>query len=667
MNNFLNNNSDRFIFIQKIILYIFPVLALIAIIYLLILGKLNYFYLGSYIAIPMFFAPIIYSMRKKNIKEYFLNSDCIDSNSSNPKFCADHWFFIIVILYILGFSISITILSIFEVRPYVYYGIMTLLATFILLEILKFDVSNKVTIILMQIILFTLNIIWGVTLKYYYFIGRTDPIVHVWYIFNLLKDGHVTGLFDYYQYFPLWHIMVSSTYMILNMNLPIQKMMFIINGLNYAIMIVVIYLISLKIFKDKRLALMSALFTSINSDMIVYGMSSIPRSVVTYLEAILILLILDLNKNDIRKTLLVIFLTFAIIIYHTASMPYIIIIFLIIYMAQRTYTATPKFLTSNYLKLAIIMTMINYLYYARNIFEVLIKNIFTPAVAGVITKSVEYDPLKELFNYIQLTPLLFFILIGLLLVLESQKFSGFDKIFCLVGFLLVGITFPGPALLLNKLAANFNLERFGEYSLLFIVIVAAIGFTGIYYGAGRKLRVTIIILFVSMTLLSISNDFSASDNPLVKRVFYTFYLKEEEIVAFDHMANITTGYVMSDYVTLRYLQNSPYLYRTNILEIYLQNPSNTLDIDELNHYNNENIEKEKHIINLKNSSNDNILIREDELKKRPLRFFPSTTGKFQLSPSEKGTYDYYYRDSPLYNNLETHRKIYDSGAVSGYN
>jgi hypothetical protein len=145
-----------------------------------------------------------------------------------------------------------------------------------------------------------------------------------------------------------------------------------------------------------------------------------------------------------------------------------------------------------------------------------------------------------------------------------------------------------------------------------------------------------------MTLLSISNDFSASDNPLVKRVFYTFYLKEEETVAFNHIANITTGYVMSDYVTLRYLQSSPYMSKSNILEIDAKNRL------------------------LKNTSDDTILIRNEEFKKRPLRFFPSLTGRFQPNPGEKGSYDYYYSDSPLWSNLEKYNKIYDSGGVNGY-
>lgn len=635
------NNSDRFVITQKIILYILPILSLIAIIIPLILGQKNLMILGSYIVIPMFFAPIIYLMRRKNIDAYFSNYKNKIS-SPNKKYYQDHWFILLVILYVLGFSVSIFILGIFDVRPFAYYGIITFLVTIILFEILLFDIYNKKSnVILLQIVLICLNIVWGVNLKYFHFIGRTDPLVHTWYISNLINNGYVTSIFNFYQSFPLWHIFIASGYILLNINFPIYKFMYFVNGLNFAIMLLVIYLLSLKIFKDKRIALMSALFASFTTNMIIDMMSSNPRSAVSFLEILLILLLLSL---DIRKVFLAIILTFIIIRYHTASMPFIIVIFLIIYFLNKLYIkkTSQKFITSNYVLLAIVATLGNYIYNGISVFELLINNIDNPGATGTITKSIIYAPVNELFNYLQFSMLLFFIFIGILWVLESQIFSEFEKIFCLTGFLLVSVTFPGPALLSNKLSGNFSFERFGEYSSFLIVIVTAIGFIGIFYGAGRKLKVILTILFIFTALFSISNDFTASDNPLVKRVSYTFYLKEEETLAFNHIANITDGYMLSDYITDRYLQSSSYMNRTNILQIDLKNRS------------------------LKNASNDTIIIRDEELKKRPLRFSPSVTGKFQLDPDEK-YYNYYFSDALLWNDLEKHSKIYDSGMVSGYN
>ncbi|NQE52171.1 hypothetical protein C5S29_01160 [ANME-1 cluster archaeon GoMg3.2] len=167
-----------------------------------------------------------------------------------------------------------------------------------------------------------------------------------------------------------------------------------------------------------------------------------------------------------------------------------------------------------------------------------------------------------------------------------------------------------------------------------------------YYKSGKHVKTLVILLFVIMCFLSISNDFIASDNPLVKRPFYTYYLTEEETVAFDHVAKITVGYLMSDYATCRYLMFSPYEFKYHILEIDKENMKF-----------------------LRNNSDEVILIREQELSKRPLKLYSSKTDKFKLKPSwSSGTaFDYYYHDLSLWNTLERYNKLYDSGGVGGFN
>ncbi len=628
----MSGTEERFALTGKFILYFLPALALIGVIAPLVLGKTTLVLLGSYIVVPMFLAPIVYLKYRKNSYE----SASLD----------ERLFLLLLVFYTVCYSVSVIILFMFEARPVVYYVIVALMAAFIMFEILLSDISRKkLLVILLQIMALVLNIVWSVTQKYYFFIERTDPLAHAWYINSLLTQGHVTSVFNLYQNYPLWHIMVSSVYMILNIPIPVYKIMFFIQGLNFAFMMPMIYLIVLKIFKDKRMALMSALFAAVNPDIDFFGMSSIPRSVVSSLEVMLILLLLDYNES--RKVFLAISITLIIVIYHTASMlPFIALILFIIYILQKLYHVErePRFLTWNYLLLACIATVAYWMYRATNVFDVIISDASETAVEGTITKSIVYTPLSELFNYLQYVPLLFFVIIGALWVLESKRFSGFEKIFSLTGLLLVAVTFPGPGLLVNRLAGNFNLERFGEYSLMLIVIVGGVGFIGIYYKARRKLRAAVVILFIIMSFLSVSNDFVASDNPLIKRTFYTFYLTEEEVTAFNHVADKSEGYVLSDYVTRRYLEYSPYESKSHILEV---NPVNMQFV----RGNNSNV----------------MLIRDQELKKRPLRFYITATGKFVLNPTEKGGLDYYFDDSLIWNDLGKYNKVYNSGSVYGYN
>lgn len=627
----IKHNSDtKFKLTGKIILYLLPILAVVGVTIPLIIGQSNLSLLGSYLAIPMFFAPIVYLK--------YLKNTLTTINSSSRLFL----FFII--LYIILFSISLILLNIFEIRPFAYYIIISFIATFILFEILLFEISKrKSIIILMQIILLFLNLIWGVTLKYYYFIGRTDVLGHAWFIDNVIKYGYVTEVFDVYKPFPLWHILVSSLYLILGINISAYKMMFFLSGIVYSFMIPFVYLVSMKIFNNKKIALVSSLFISLNTDVIFSGMYSIPRSSVSFLEVLLILLLL--GRNDPKKLLLALIITSIIIVYHTASIPFIILLLLIIYTFQKYYgVREPTLFTFNYLILTIVMSLGYWIFHANRLFQMLIENLFKASPAGILTKSILNVPLSELFNYLQYAPLLFFVIIGVLWVLDSEQFSSFEKIFCIVGLSFVMVTFPGPSLLFNKLAANFNFQRFGEYTFLFISIAGAIGFTGMYYKSRNHIRIIAIILFFLMSFLSISNDFIASDNPLVKRPFYTFFLTEGETLGINKLANTTEGYLISDYITTRYLMFSQYEPGSDLLEVDTNN-----------------------MTFLRNNSHDVILIREQELYKRPLKLFSSTTGKFEYKPSWSASLDYYYFDSPLWNTLSNYNKIYDIGRVAGFN
>ena len=130
---------------------------------------------------------------------------------------------IAIIIYFLFYGISLVLLKSFDTRPLSYYLLLSLMATIILIEILLFNESvNKTRIILLQIMILLLNVLWGVNLKYYFYIERTDPIVHTWYIKNLIASGYVTSVFEIYQSFPLWHILCSIVNNIINLSLPIK-------------------------------------------------------------------------------------------------------------------------------------------------------------------------------------------------------------------------------------------------------------------------------------------------------------------------------------------------------------------------------------------------------------------------------------------------------------
>ncbi len=622
---------NNFTLISKIFLYLLPILGVAGVTIPLIIGQSNLSLLGTYLAVPMILAPIIYINLRGNETSY---------KTFNPKLFSSF-----VSIYFILFFISIYLLQAFDVRPLSYYLVIAIMYGLVLLEILLFDVSEKkVPIILLQMVFLTVNIIWGVTLNYDFFIGRTDPIGHSKLVESLINVAFVTDVFDVYKPFPMWHILCTFMHNVLGISVSAQKIMFLTNGVIYSFVPVVSYLVSIKIFKDKKIALLSALFVSIFPEVILYGMQSIPRSVVSFLEIMLILVLLD--PNNPAKVFAAIMLVFSLIAFHTASMPFVLSILFAIYILEKIYNqeSDESLLSFKFIILAICMTLVYWLYYGLVLFETIVYNIMRSAPSGVLTESVFYTPLSELFNYLQYTPLLLFVIIGFFSTLQSKRRSTFGKIFCMIGLFAVSITFPGPTLLFNKLASNFNLARFGEYTFLFIGLTGSIGFYEIYTKSKKYFKVFAVILFITMTFLTVSNDFTASDNPLVKRPFYTYYLTNVEETSFDHIASVTEGYLMADYVTSRYFSFSKYEDKSHIIEV-----GNT----------NRKI--------LRNHPDDVFLIRESELEKRPLKLYSAPGEQFVSGTTWEGNLVYCYKEGTLWDDLMMYNKIYDSKSVTGFN
>lgn len=612
----------------NIILYLLPVIAVTGLIIPLAFGKNNLALLGSYLAIPMFFSPVVY-LKYQEVKSKATNVGNI-------------YFNLLIIVFFLCLMASLFILKKYEVRPLIFFLLLSTMSASLLLEILLFNLDKKTPAILIQLMLLSLLIIWSANLKYYFFIGRTDPITHLWFIQNLIESHHITSdIFGNYTSFPLWHILCSNIYMISGVSVPVQKVMHFTNGLIFSFLVLAVYLISLKIFKDKTISLLIPLFICLNPDFIIYGMSSIARSVVSFFEILIVLLLINRNDNIGKRILLLIF-SFIVIIYHPVSIPFIFLIFLIIYGLDKFYYTNTKFITANYLLYIMIATLSYWIFNANYILETIIGNIISPDKLGIKTKGIFLMPASELFNYLQFIPLIFFIIYGYLWSVKSQKFSTLAKILFLFALLSITLTFPGPSLLISKLSNNFNLLRFGEYTFFFVSLAAAVGLFGLFSQTGVYGKIAVITAFSCMAFLSVTNDFTASDNPLVKRPFYTYYLSEDEVKSFNQICSISEGYVFADFITTKYLFYSKYSERSHILEVST-NAKNFL----------------------KNIDSDIFLIRKIELERRPLKLYSNNSDRFFKDPPWAGgaNLDYYYNDSAIWESMKNHNKIYDSNSI----
>lgn len=621
--------EDQFRITEKVFSVALIIFAVLGFAGPLLLKQFNLVLLAVYLIVPMVAAAIIWQViRKKESK--LVESDKLLN-------------LIFILLFLICYLCSVIILYCLPVRTIGYYILVAIMGVLILTQILyAAEISEKQSkIILLQISSLFLNIIWGVTLKYYFFVGRTDILFHSWVVQNLAKEGYISKTFDIYGAFPLWHILCTLIYGIIDLPVIPAKVMFIANGLIFGCLVIIIYLTAAKIL-NRKIALLSSLFLCFNSDAIFYGMYSIPRSVIFFLEALLLFLLVQ-KKTTLNMTLCILIII-GLIMYHTASMPFILVILVLAFILQMIYhvDSRDRIVNLNFILLLFVTTLTYWMYAGVKVFHSVAGSLLSEAATGTITKSIVQTPLSELFNYLQYSPLLFFVLLGVLWGLRSLTLKSSTKILLITSMLLIPVTYPGPALLLNKLAGNFNLSRFGEYSFLFMCIAGAAGIYVLFRRTKTIYQFSVIILFFFMSFLAVSNDFTASDNPLVKRPFYTYYLSEEECVSIKQSAEISGGYLMSDYITCSFLESSELADKVNVLEV------------------NSNQEF------LKASSKDTILIRGTELSGRPLKLYTSPDGKFVLNPSLKVTMDYYDHDSPIWSTLKNYNTVYDSGTVKLY-
>lgn len=198
----------------------------------LLLKQYNLVLLSTYLSIPMLTAAIMWLSIQKN--EYQTLNSCIDLSP------------IFILSFLIIYLISIIALKCFDVRVTFYYVLIALMGVLILSQILLSDdivnythqhnqgMANmyepyfhfKSGVILFQIIMLFLNIIFGVNLKYYFFIGRTDVFFHSWAIENLLNEGFINQSFDAYEAFPLWHILCSFFSQIAGLTIIPARIMF---------------------------------------------------------------------------------------------------------------------------------------------------------------------------------------------------------------------------------------------------------------------------------------------------------------------------------------------------------------------------------------------------------------------------------------------------------
>lgn len=638
-----HNQSGRGIDFQsaaKALSVILPIIGVAGVVIPYVFGFTSLSILAVYIAIPCVIAPIL----------YFYTTDIENTSTDHAQYHTK----LLVSVFLLLQAVTVVLLYTNTVRPYSYFAAVVGLAFVILIQILQASNENpRSGIILTQIALLHLNLIWGVTIKYNYHFGRTDTFGHVHGVRLITEHGHITPAFSgNYQSFPLWHILGSMEHLLLGGQVAPRTTVFIISGIIYAIVPIGVFLIAKRIFSSQRVALAAALLTCLNATVIDSGMYSIPRSAAAFL---FVLILVSWVRNDDRSIGLFALFVLAIAAYHTVSLPFVFIILLVDYFSRQVAvpllsagpTVRPARRSHLLLGLIVLVQAGYWLFFADYLLEHLVSVVFGQGTPGAVNTGVVEQPLREVANYLHHSTLLVFVFVGTLLGLSSDRVSAVTKSTLLTALILVGISFPGPHLLVRSVAESFNVLRFSVYTFPFISMGAAYGLVSIlgqlkpHKNTAKVLVLVALFIFLLFSFTTISNDFVAGDNPAVERQFYTSYLSEAEEQSMQTVAGIGAGSVASDYAATRYYESSEYAEKSRIMGV------------------SENAEQ-LHF----GDDSDILLVREGELETRSLQVW--ATDNYVQDGSYHGELRYVGQDDRVWLDLNAGHQVYDSGVVSGH-
>jgi len=496
---------------------------------------------------------------------------------------------IFLILYTLGFTVSIIILYVYPYRPIIYFLLVCGLFILIFLQITSNNCST--TTILLEISLLMINIIYGVTLKYPYYFGMTDIFGHIAfsdYIYNygtlIPPDYELT-----YANFPLFHILIATGTHIINLNIRLSY--FLINGLIFLLTIPFLYLIFNNKIKNRQVSLLTCLLFIGSAEVIFYGAYFVTRTIafIGFIILFYLLLRLSENKKNIQYLILANIIALFILLVHQVSILQIFFLLIIFIIIQYLVIYSNK--QPIYFYFYFICIFITYWFYsAWDFLKILILSRtnqafwadITPSNAVSSVSSVTsdslvpfwlIDSLNWVLNSFNVPIFLFFALIGIGSLLKNKK-SKFGLIFSIFSLSLIFFYIPSP---LNSVWQYMRLLGFYRIALLVSPFMAFVMAYGVYIILSNKNNPTRNkkIYFITIALIyifcfsSITTGLIARDNPDLWPDYWNPYFKTSELDSFRYIENYarTGENLIVDDIAARYFETEKYFSKTQELGI----------------------------------------------------------------------------------------------------
>jgi hypothetical protein len=514
--------------------YVLFLIAIAAFFAAYIIGETTYALKSLIFVIPVIISAIILLFKSHNNGTFLFNF------STRIRFV--HIFLITILLFIISLILLVSLTT----RPWSYFIIISLMVGLIFLQIYCERSEWTDYLIIIEVVSLSLDLTWGVSLKYPLYFADTDILYHLNYINMVINTDHISGFGVDYINFPLFHIFNAIGVELTNLSL--KNSYFILSGITWQIGIIISYLIFKKFSNSGKFSLIACLILAASQQIIFYGMYSITRSMAFVLA--LSWLYVILGKPNIKKLFLSFIIMAALILTHHTTVLFLIPVMVVVYIFQKLFGEKSD--TSEIQLLPIELLIICFFSYivfnARQFSDMTIpmwfQAIFTnehPLVS--LTWVTTGSPITSALNAVYFSFALLFSLIGIGATFKKHDLKSKYPIF--LGIALASLIFLiffiyGPSDLIPQFQ-NALLYRIALIVSPFIMLVITSGIEYCGYISNYKIFkrsgsafFLVSVLLILMTFFSVIGGANATDNNYVlkKSNKATGYFTNSELDSF---------------------------------------------------------------------------------------------------------------------------------------
>lgn len=602
------------------------------------------------VGIAISLASTIYILIKKNSKSIL---EAYDSKKMK---------IIYKILFFNLFSISICVLYFSEIRPLIYFIVISLCAMVLSISILSVGSKKEILFQILQIFMISLNLIYSI---YYFFsyLPLSDSSKHLLMNNQLAIDGNIYFLWDKETYFPLMHLQVAISKLLLNCDIIDASNIAII--LPFVISSICVYLVVRTCF-DEKMALLSLLILNVTDYNILWG--SQPQTTtygvslyffIMYIIAKLFLFNFDKpdnyqNKVQYNWAIILLLLMLSMFLAHAVSsfiLLYTLIVlslFIIIYnkvSGKETFTDVLSVTILAAVGLLQYWTIALYAKGSKPFFDKIVERLglhisnymgFLNRPETIPEYAVTLPPFSERFvNLIGFSIFLLFSIIGGLFWISPKYRNRLTLSIITCVTLLLSITFAFPFFGIR----NIIPDRWFIFEYFFLSMMTSFALMEILKRIKnpKTIKVFIMTFFFLFCFLMASNTVSNTDSPLwLKNSTPSVFFTENEMKGFDTLSKYSSN-MISDY----------------------QFGRTTLEIK--NGLKNRTISNQDQIY----SENDTIFLWRKYTLNRPVRVHRVLNSSYNVKYTKMETTNEVFGYS-FYEKLNMYDKVYDNNKIIGY-